>query len=504
MNTARAVTSGPSLRTRMGWLHAWVGFVCGLLLLCIFITGTLAVFDTEITRWMQPEFTGGSLARPSDAALARASALVSEQEAQHHRVSVTLPSARDPVLRVVQPEGMDVITTAIDPVTGEVLNLRKTVGGTLFFRFHYTLRMGRMFGVVLVEALGIGLLVTLGSGLVIHLRALVPNLVMFRPNGASPRAWMDAHVIAAVLFLPFTFMVAWTGVVIHADRIFPFTAEAHQEGGGGPPGRGQHEYHRDALPIPALGPILDDATQLFGEGGSGFLQFSPYSVSVMRSDASTLAQTRDRAEYDRRTGERLKVTRQRSGPAQTRQVMTGLHMAHWAPTPMRWLYFLSGIAGSVMFGTGLVMFLLKRRRTATSRHFLALVLAEGLTLGTVIGLPAACAAVLWANRLVPATLTDRMATESTCLFLMWGACIAHALARALQKHVLHGWREQAALLAALLCLLPALDIATRWQWLGQQKQWDYLGVDAAALMLGLMVLRGCVFLDRSIKREIVK
>ncbi|WP_180537865.1 PepSY domain-containing protein, partial [Acetobacter orientalis] len=39
----------------MGWLHSWLGLLAGLVLTCIFATGTLSVFDTEITHWMQPE-----------------------------------------------------------------------------------------------------------------------------------------------------------------------------------------------------------------------------------------------------------------------------------------------------------------------------------------------------------------------------------------------------------------------------------------------------------------
>lgn len=46
------------LRNRMGWLHAWVGFVCGVILVVVFTGGSLAMFDTEITRWMQPELSG--------------------------------------------------------------------------------------------------------------------------------------------------------------------------------------------------------------------------------------------------------------------------------------------------------------------------------------------------------------------------------------------------------------------------------------------------------------
>ncbi|MCP1227415.1 PepSY domain-containing protein [Acetobacter fabarum] len=39
----------------MAWLHRWAGLVSGWAAFAIFLTGTLALFDTELTRWMQPE-----------------------------------------------------------------------------------------------------------------------------------------------------------------------------------------------------------------------------------------------------------------------------------------------------------------------------------------------------------------------------------------------------------------------------------------------------------------
>lgn len=36
-------------------LHTWSGLLFGWLLFAIFLMGTLTIFDTEITSWMQPE-----------------------------------------------------------------------------------------------------------------------------------------------------------------------------------------------------------------------------------------------------------------------------------------------------------------------------------------------------------------------------------------------------------------------------------------------------------------
>ncbi|MGE4306588.1 MAG: PepSY domain-containing protein [Novosphingobium sp.] len=44
-----------SFRKSMAWLHTWVGLSAGWVLLFVFVTGAAGYFQTEITRWMQPE-----------------------------------------------------------------------------------------------------------------------------------------------------------------------------------------------------------------------------------------------------------------------------------------------------------------------------------------------------------------------------------------------------------------------------------------------------------------
>ena len=242
------------------------------------------------------------------------------------------------------------------------------------------------------------------------------------------------------------------------------------------------------MPLPPLAPVLADAATKYGPDKLGFLQFSPKTISVFRADGSTIRLTRDHLEYDRKTGERLKEVSKGGPAASTSQFLSGLHMARWAPATVRWLYFVSGIAGYVMFATGLVMFLLKRRRKAKARSPLGMVLAEGLTLATVLGLPLACVCVLWANRLLPAGMASRVETETSTLFLVWALTALHALLRGGGLHILRGWREQATFLSATLLLLPVLDVATRWRWMGMQDQSIYFAVDAIAFALGLSAL----------------
>lgn len=92
-------------RLRMGWLHAWVGFVGGLVLVVVFTAGTLALFDTEITRWMQPELASLPAVAMTGEALDRAGERVRALRETGVVAFVNLPSARDPVLRILHYDG---------------------------------------------------------------------------------------------------------------------------------------------------------------------------------------------------------------------------------------------------------------------------------------------------------------------------------------------------------------------------------------------------------------
>ncbi|MFT3965791.1 MAG: PepSY domain-containing protein [Sphingobium sp.] len=60
-----------SLRQSMASLHTWTGLLLGWLLFAMFVSGTAAYFQEEITRWMQPEVSGrASPERATEAAVA--------------------------------------------------------------------------------------------------------------------------------------------------------------------------------------------------------------------------------------------------------------------------------------------------------------------------------------------------------------------------------------------------------------------------------------------------
>lgn len=75
----------------------------------MFITGTLAVFDTELTRWLQPE-APPTAAALNDTALDKMLLSVRALLLKGEKPFIVLPSERDPVLRLSYHDGHEVLT----------------------------------------------------------------------------------------------------------------------------------------------------------------------------------------------------------------------------------------------------------------------------------------------------------------------------------------------------------------------------------------------------------
>lgn len=85
-------------RQAMAWVHTWTGLLFGWLLFAIFLTGTLAYFNDEISHWMQPEIPARSVS--SEHSLDLAQHYLQEHAPGASRWLIDLPSARQPALTV--------------------------------------------------------------------------------------------------------------------------------------------------------------------------------------------------------------------------------------------------------------------------------------------------------------------------------------------------------------------------------------------------------------------
>lgn len=481
----------------MSWLHTWCGLLLGWVLFAIFLTGTIAVFDKEINWWMQPELVQSELDQATATRTAQRWLEAHHGEAASWNIS--LPTERTPSLAVSTGEQRRGERTHLDPISGEVLEPRETIGGNFFFRFHYTLHMPRNIGIWAVGFAAMAMLVALISGIVIH-KKIFKEFFTFRP-AKGQRSWLDGHNASAVLLLPFHLMITYTGLVIFFLIYMPAALDAlyagdrnamFREGRSGSAQqqapRGQERGGRQTQSAPAellpLEQFIAKAEAHYGPGALAGLSIENPGRADARVTARPLLGSRieltkgEGMTFNGVTGELLQAPPPSRASLLTQRVMAGLHFAQFGGYPMRWLYFVCGLISCVMIASGLVLYTVKQRRQAKgAKRFLRVV--ESLNVSTVAGLSLACVALLWANRLLPVELAGRGDWELRLFFGTWLLTVFHAGIRA----PLNAWREQLYAAALLALALPLLDLLNATS----MPDGIRLGVDAGAAALGLLL-----------------
>lgn len=184
--------------------------------------------------------------------------------------------------------------------------------------------------------------------------------------------------------------------------------------------------------------------------------------------------------------------------------MIGLHAGRFAGYGGRWLYFLFGIAGTLMVASGLVLWTVKRRERLPdpNRPHFGFRLVEWLNVAVIGGFPLGIACFFWANRLLPSTLPGRAAWEVHALFIAWSLAALTAFVVKPSR----GWPMLFAATGALLVTLPFYDlVATDRGMVAMIAIGDGIiaGIDATVLAFGIafLVLARSVALYRPATRR---
>jgi hypothetical protein len=168
--------------------------------------------------------------------------------------------------------------------------------------------------------------------------------------------------------------------------------------------------------------------------------------------------------------------------------MLGLHMGWFAGPLLRWIYFLLGLSGAAMVGTGLVLWTVKRQRPDAER-FLGLRIVERLNIGAVACLPAGMAAFFLANRLLPATAAGRADAEVSVMFWVWFGLAALACLRPIRR----AWIETLSIAAIAFLAIPIVNALTTNRGLLHsisRGETLFISFDAAMLISGALLAFG--------------
>ncbi|MBL8269676.1 PepSY-associated TM helix domain-containing protein [Steroidobacter sp.] len=507
-------------RQCMAWLHTWSGLIVGWVLFFVFVTGSAGYFQAEISRWMRPELPIQNFERFVDQAPVLDVALDRLQEVAPVAASwsITLPhyslAAREWQGLSIRWEEMPKDghengasgTEQLDPETGALYTQpepRATAGGVQLYRMHYSLHyMPAELAYRIVGVCTMLMLLAIITGVITH-KKIFKDFFTFRP-AKGQRSWLDAHNVVSVLVLPFFLLITYSGLVFFqvdympagVNTLYGSDDQSHEKFFDE---YFDDEHHHVAIGRPpiALAPLLKQAEAQWGPG-----TVRTVTIEHMQGEEPVVAISKvfggsvkfgDTAQlrFNAQTGEPLPPEHADSASRQTHDVMLALHEGRFADTWTRWLYFVAGLLGCTMIGTGLVLWTVKRRK----QHLAApntpvwegfgLRLVETLNVATLAGLPLGIAAYFWANRLLPIELSNRPDWELDALFATWLCTFFVALLRPLKR----AWLELLWTSCGAFALLPVLNFFTTDRHLGvslAQGDWVMAGVDLTFWGLALL------------------
>ena len=422
----------------------------------------------------------------------------------------------------------------MDPFTGSVLKPRSTAGGNFLYRFHFELYgMDRIWGRWIVGVATLLMFIAIITGVIVH-RNIFKDFFTFRP-GKGKRSWLDGHNATGVLSLPFHILITFSGLLLLAMILMPWAADTAYNGdrraymmetrgmtnqvasSQSRAGQTANARETQALLVDLL-PLYQQALKQWPDLGVGSIVVnnpgsSKATVEIRQAFGQQLTARggAERLLFDGVSGEQLEAP-MANPPTVTRSiwnVLIAVHEGRFATPVVRWLLFISGLLGSFMVASGLVMWLLSRQkeREALGRTPRGHRFVEVMNVGSVSGLILSIASYFWASRFISADLANRNEQEILCFFVVWGLSFVHALVRPHKR----AWIEQLSAGAALFLLLPILNGLTGGVHLGQSLfdgRWLVAGFDLSALITGALLLfiahRLCIYTPKSTRKMVVQ
>ena len=400
-------------------IHTWTGITTGLLLFIAFFAGALTMFKSPITQWAVPEnhVLPAISVGQYDELVQQATA---QYEAANNGFTLHFDQHHSPMTWYEQGGGRGLsidshLRQASFNKEGELVSVanQQNLLGDLIDQLHRTAGIpGKAghedIGVLLLGVASALYFIALVSGVIFLLPTLVKSFFSLRQKKGANRFWLDTHNLIGITSLPFHLLIAWTVVVfafhdmLYGGLSLIYGDEPMFERNGG----SKQVYSVAELPpveryFEAVGNMVDgyDIVSLtFADlatprarlsievAGDGKLQraaetdiiaMHPFTLDVTYS---TLSIPENGA----------------FGPLV--KSFFALHFGNFANDTGRWIYFLLGMMGAILFYTGNLLWLEKRRQKQAKQSRSVTIMAKltiGVCLGSVLGVATSILASKW-------------------------------------------------------------------------------------------------------------
>lgn len=475
-------------RRRNIWLHDWAGLLFGWLCYVIFFTGTLSFYRQELQLWLWPEahFSAAESVNVSGAA-----EYLQTQAAGATHWDIRLPSERKPNIEVrwrltdeaqnLKGGRAEVQRVRLSAASVTPLTVRDSRFFDFIYRFHFELyAMPRWLGRWVIGIVTMMMLVILVTGIVSH-RHIIADFFTFR-RGKGLRSWIDSHNISGVVSLPFHLIFTYSGLLLIMYTLMPWGVEqafkgdyqALGEAGGSK--RSVKYKVVDGLPsltinwdesLPhALQALQRQLEQHWPRGVARYQIENPSDTPIKiiayeRGADSLLNRANSRRWYFSSDKSGIEYEQNSIVPSSYARLVynfsTAFHLQRYAEPLQRLLFFLGGLVGTFMVGSGLHIWVKRRqaKRRASAASLKGQRVVQSLNVAMFSGLPLAIVVGLWANRLLPSQLLGRANYEIQAFFIVVLLALIHAFCFSYYRAM----AQQLRLLAGLLLGLFVFNVS---------------------------------------------
>ena len=471
-------------------VHTWTGLIAGMALFIAFYAGAISVFVHELYDWHQQ----GEL-RQADS-MQQAQPLIDQLLQQQPKAAdgftLLLPGHHGPELSAYWYDNANGTQHKFQPGTDNQLSQSPARADFVSFIYdlHFTAGLPRTTGMYLFGLFCLLYGLALVSGVVIYAPVFLKDLFALRLGPSVKRLWQDAHNVVGILSLPFHILFAWSGAVLTIGFLMlapfqfavfdgklleilepDFEVVPHIEPAGvQKPLVPVHELlatAKTAMPQLEVESMfyhdagdLNGTVTLYGEIDSPTVTHS--AAVVINTASGELIKTLTPDEFT-------------PGTSFLRGIQS-LHYGNFGDYPVKWLYFVLGMAGAFLFYSGNLLWIESRRKATETQQPLNTRIMAGLTLGIALGCMAGVSALFIAGALLPEAL------HINCYYLVFFLVLLWCLVR----HPSKAGFEMLMLTALLTALIPVAGFIQSDQHLFSSLwngYWIRVGVDATALMM---------------------
>ncbi|MEJ0003995.1 MAG: PepSY-associated TM helix domain-containing protein [Pararobbsia sp.] len=464
-------------------VHTWTGVICGLALFICFYAGAITMFKDALADWVTPPASAHQLVELGEVPALLDKVLRVEPEArgllslrfkdrEHawltwttqggaQRASATLDQAGQLHVEARHPSNV--------PAFIDVLHMTAGVPGG------FSVGMGVMGVVSLFYGLA------LVSGVIVLLPTLIKDLFVLRIGKNLKRMWLDAHNVVGILSLPFHLVMALSvvGFGLH-DWIYATQDAAFYGGKLQPMLVAQNPFYASSGTQVGSTNLLPPA-ELIAKVRANAPGFEPSemiwqrpgqpgaTVFIAGSDPRYLVRSGGFALMDPVTGRFVNKSflpgdGNGNGWSATATAIYALHFGSYGGAPVKWGYFLLGLAGAFLFYSGNLLWIESRRKSARAdapdvRQRRSADVLAALTVGVTLGCINGISLSLVAGKLLSGRIDDMPSWHASIYYIVFLGSIGWAFLRGAPRAAL----ELLLLAVAASAAIPLSSLAG-WLW----------------------------------------